>query len=136
MQNGRYFIPTEAINVFSGDGSQSIATSYIQKCYENVKTDVMGFGDSHNVGNERGNVNRKLFVWFVQLFSAKSATTLMSTAFAAYPVYTILLNVFVIRRQRFISHIHTLVVFLSVCCNHEQLEGEGNEKYETCSCTD
>lgn len=69
-----------------------------------------------------GDRNVKLSMAFTQLFCDKTATTLKSTALLHSCFHFILLNIFPRRRQWLIDKGLTLVEFLQVFCNEEQLK--------------
>lgn len=51
-------------------------------------------------------------MWFVQVFSDKTGTTMKSTALVAYPVHVVLLNKSAVYQQWLVGKQLTLVGFL------------------------
>lgn len=52
----------------------------------------MGSFDSRAVWDESENGKRESFVWFVQILSDKTVTTMKSTALVAYRIHAVSLN--------------------------------------------
>lgn len=75
---------------------------------------MIGFCGSGNVWT--GNIDEcaELFDGLVQLFCDKIATTLQRSPLVAYFAHTILLNIFVRKKEWWIDQRHTLVEFQPV----------------------
>lgn len=111
--------------------SPSMGTKCFERCYGEVKKEVMGSFESGDIWNERRGEGRETFVGFAQIFSDKTATSRKGSALVAYPVHAVLLNLSIGTRQWLIDQGHALVAFLPVCTGDEEMEedvvGEGRE---------
>lgn len=89
--------------------------------------EAVGPHGSGNVWNEKKDGNIKSLVEIVELFSEKTATTLMTATLAVYSVCAILLDFVNRNRQQLIGNGYTLLGIPSVGCTDRHLGGDGWE---------
>lgn len=68
-------------------------------------------------------MTRASFVWFVQLFSDKTAATQKSETLGTRSGYTKSLNVLIRMRKRLTDDEYVSLVSLPICCTHEPQKG-------------
>lgn len=73
--------------------SHAMNSPFSESPYKSVQQALMSKEDDEVFRIECSEEQPKSFVWFVQIFSGKAATTLKSTAFVANPVHVGLVKV-------------------------------------------
>lgn len=90
--------------------------------YKEGEKKVMKSFYSRVICSRMGSRNRESYVRFMLIFSDKTATTLQGTWLVYNPVYNILLNVSLRKKQRTIDIVHALVGFLPKNCIEKKLQ--------------
>lgn len=94
--------------------SSPLETSHFHDVYKSVRHRVFSSSDSTVIWNENNPSRARSFVGFLQLFSDKTATTLTTSAFVAYPLHEVLLNTTAEKREWLINNGYTIIGFLPV----------------------
>ena len=110
------FRPTEKIKSTSGElrQNQPMHTDYFHDMYKAVRQRVMSSSDRTLVWNDNDASFPESFVGFLQLFSDKTASSLTSSAFVAYPLHAVLLNCAPQQKEWLINNGYTIIGFLPV----------------------
>ena len=94
--------------------STPMETDHFHDVYNSVRRRVFSTADAKVIWNEDSPSTPRSFVGYLQLFSDKTATTLTSSAFVAYPLHAVLLNTTPEEREWLINNGYTIIGFLPV----------------------
>lgn len=102
--------------------STPMETSHFHDVYSSVRRRVFSTTDISVVWNDNIPSTPRSFVGFLQFFSDKTATTLTSSAFVAYPLHAVFLNTSPEHREWLINNGYTIIGFLPVSTSDSNTE--------------
>ena len=85
---------------------------YFTNLYHLMRSHIISSGDSTTIWNDHDGTLPRSFVPFIQLFTDKTASSLSTSAYTAYPIHAVVMNTSPERREWLINNGLTILGFL------------------------
>lgn len=102
-----------------------LTTTFIDKCYQEVRKKMMGTSDRRILDVGKKNRNRTSVTGFLMIFGDETVITLKSSSVIPFSANSVRLIVSVRKSECLIDNEHIVLQLLLVCCTDNEAEDEG-----------